>query len=540
MRRKLNTLLSCVALIKVASCSCTPSFLQASLPTGASVNFAYSLQANSTFEVPAGDLGYPTNPVNLPALCAVSVQVKSVGNTTFGLGLFLPEAWNGRFLAVGQGGYSGGVNWADMAVGVRYGFAVISTDTGHNSTNSDGSWAYQQPDVVENWGHLALHGSVVIGKNVTAAYYQENVSYSYYSGCSTGGRQGLKEAELYPEDFDGIVAGAPAWWTSHLQPGTVRIALNNLPTTADYHISSAQFSVINAEVLKQCDPQDGLVDSIISDPQGCNFRPDALLCGANATANATNCLTGPQLDTIHNIWSDYVGENNTMILPGFWPGSEGTPALISVSAPNKLGTDYVKYFLGKGPQWNYTEYNDSIIKLSDEINPGNATVGFDLSAYEAKGGKLLSYHGAVDPLIPTGSTPYYYDHVLRTLQPRGVDVDSFFKYFIVPGMGHCMNTTAAFNAPWYFGGPNQAGVLGKTVHSVPGFEDKTHDVLLAMMAWVENGTVPEYIVGTKYVNETTHDKVMRQRPLCVYPKMAKWTGEGDVNSAETWSCESLY
>lgn len=177
--------------------------------------------------------------------------------------------------------------------------------------------------------------------------------------------------------------------------------------------------------------------------------------------------------------------------------------------------------------------------MSEKLNPGNATVGFDLSAYHAKGGKILSYHGAADPLIPTGITPYFYNHVLETLKPRGVDVDSFFKYFIVPGMGHCQNTTTAYNAPWYFAGPNQASTLGNTVHSVPGFEDKTHDVLLAMMSWVENGTVPEYVVGTKFVNESAPGEVTRQRPLCMHPKVAKWTGEGDVNSAETWSCESL-
>lgn len=215
-----------------------------------------------------------------------------------------------------------------QAVGVRYGFAALSTDTGHNSTSADGSWAFQQPDVVENWGHLALHESVVIGKNLTAAYYRKGPAYSYYSGCSTGGRQGLKEAEMYPEDFDGIVAGAPAWWTTHLQPWTAKIALYNLPVTADYHIPSKLFTMINEEVLKQCDPQDGLIDSIISDPQGCNFRSETLLCGANATVNSTDCLSSAQLDTLHNIWSDYVDENNTVILPSLWIGSVSKAPLL--------------------------------------------------------------------------------------------------------------------------------------------------------------------------------------------------------------------
>lgn len=421
---------------------------------------------------------------------------------------------------------------------MRYGFAAISTDTGHNSTTGDGTWADKQPDKVENWGHLAMHGSVVLGKQITASYYKQNATYSYYSGCSTGGRQGLKEAEYYPEDFDGIVAGAPAWWTSHLQPWTVRIALYNLPTTADYHIPAALFAVLNAEVIKQCDPQDGVVDNIVSDPRGCNFQPSTLLCGANS--NATSCFTGPQLDTVYNLFSDYVGKNNKIIFPSFYLSSEGQPFLVAGNAPNSLGTQYVQYFLGKGANWNFTDYNDDIITLSDSINPGNATVGFDLSRFHAKGGKVLSYHGMSDPLIPTGSLPYYYDHLTRALKPKGIDVDEFFKYFLVPGMGHCSGTTASMKAPWYFAGANQQPVLGPDVYSVPGFEDKEHDVLKAIMAWVEEGEAPEYIIGTKYVNETSHDQVMRQRPICIYPKQAKYTGEGDVNDAANWECKSLY
>jgi feruloyl esterase len=420
---------------------------------------------------------------------------------------------------------------------VQYGFAVMSTDTGHNATTGDGKWAYQHPERVENWGHLAMHGSTVIGKSLTQQYYAQNVSYSYYSGCSTGGRQGLKEAEFY-DDYDGIVAGAPAWWTAHMQPWTARVALYNLPVGADHYIPPALFSAINKEVVKQCDPQDGLVDGLISDPKGCNFRIEAILCGANT--NSTNCVTGPQIDTFHNIFTDYIGENNTVLFPTFWLGSEGLPILITSNPPNTLGTDYVKYFLGKGPNWNFNDYTDDIIALSDSINPGNATVGFDLSNFQKRGGKILSYHGMSDMLIPTGSTPYFYNHVARTLAPKGIDVDEFFKFFLVPGMGHCSQSLPAGPAPWYFAGPNQQPVLGPGIYSTPGFENKEHDVLMAMMAWVEKGEVPEYVIGTEYANETVHTEVTRQRPLCMYPKQAKYTGNGDVNDAANWECKALY
>lgn len=414
----------------------------------------------------------------------------------------------------------------------------MSTDTGHNSTSDDGKWAYNQPEKVENWGHLAMHGSVVASKDITAAFYGKEISYNYYSGCSTGGRQGLKEAEFYPNDFDGILAGAPAWWTSHLQPWTNKVALYNLPATADYHIPASLFPTIGAEVLKQCDPQDGLKDGIISDPQGCNFRSETLLCASNTTK--ANCLTSPQLDTLQKIYTDSVGDNQTFVFPHLNLGSEAQWFLLQGDKPNNLGPDYIKYFLGLGPDWNFYDYSEDIQRLADKLQPGNATVGFDLSAFHAKGGKILSYHGDSDGLIPTGSTPYYYNHVTRTLQPRGVNIDEFFRFFLVPGMGHCSGTTATMNAPWYFAGANQAPVLGNTVYGVPGFRDEKHDALLAVMAWVENGTAPEQIIGTKYVDERTQKEVSKQRPLCMYPKQAKYKGSGDVNAPGSWECKSLY
>ncbi|KAF2728209.1 feruloyl esterase B precursor [Polyplosphaeria fusca] len=521
----------------VHALDCSPSSFQSVLPANATINWAVPLQQNATLEVPVGDTGYPNNPVGLPALCAVSVQVQSIGNSTFGFGLFLPVAWNGRFLAVGNGGYAGGINWEDMGPGSRYGFATMSTDTGHNSSSFDGAWAYNQPEMVENWGHLAMHGSVVAAKALVSAFYGENISYNYYAGCSTGGRQGLKEAERYPDDFDGIIAGAPAWWTSHLQPWTIKVALYNLPTTADHHIPPVMFPVIGAEVLKQCDPQDGLTDNIISNPSGCNFRPEELLCAPNViNSTLAGCLTSPQIATLYNIYSDSIGDNQTFLFPHLSLGSEFQWLLLSDDEPNALGTDFVRYFLNFGADWDFYNFNESIQYLTDQVDPGSATVKFDLSAFHAKGGKILSYHGMSDGLIPTGLLPYFYNHVIRELEPLGIKVDNFFRTFLVPGMGHCSGTFPNINAPWYFAGPNQASLLGPMVFSVPGFKDAQHDAMMALMRWVEGGQAPDYIIGTKYTNELTQTGVLRQRPLCMYPKQAKYLGVGDVNAASSWVC----
>lgn len=386
----------------------------------------------------------------------------------------------------------------------------MSTDTGHNSSTIDGSWAYHQPDKMENWGHLAMHGSVAVAQRITAGFYGKDISYKYYAGCSTGGRQGLKEAELYPEDFDGIIAGAPAWWTTHLQPWTVQVELLNLPTTADYHIPPSLFPVIAKEVVKQCDPQDGVTDSIISDPSDCNFRAEELLCSSNVTnSTASNCLTSAQLTTLSKIHSDYIGPNQTFYFPHLSLGSESLYFYFTANAPSPLGTDFVKYFLGLGKDWSIYDFSDDVQKLADKTNPGNANVGFDLSKFEKKGGKILGYHGMSDGGIPTESTTYYYNQVYRNLKPSGIDIDAFYRLFLVPGMSHCAGTTPLMNAPWYFAGPNQAQSLGPTVHGVPGFEDAEHDVLRALMGWVEQGKEPEYVVGTKYVDDTRHDEVVR-------------------------------
>ncbi|KAF2194391.1 feruloyl esterase B precursor [Zopfia rhizophila CBS 207.26] len=523
---------------------CALPAIQGILPAGASVNFVRTVAPNSSFEIPPGNIAYPISPVGLPSLCAVSARVQSSGNTSFGFGLFLPSHWNGRFLAVGNGGFAGGINWLDMATGTRYGFASMSTDTGHNSSIVDGRWAYQQPETVKDWGYRAMHGSVVTAKHITEAFYAKKPSYSYYSGCSTGGRQGLKEAEVFPEDFDGIVAGAPSWWPAHLQAWTIRLALYNLPQMAAHHIPPELFPAIGAEVLKQCDAPDGLADSIISDPYGCNFRPEALLCGANVgDPTAAGCLTSPQIDTLDKIYNAWVESNQTFVFPHIAPGSEPGWAvwlLNSTNSPHTFGTHYVKYFLGLGPEWDFWKLDESVIALADRLDPGNSSVGFDLSAFHKKGGKILSYHGLADSLIPAGSTPYFYNRVYRTLKPKGIELDDFFRFFLVPGMGHCAGSHTSFNASWYFAGSSQASVLGLTVHGVPGFSDAKHDVLLALMDWVEKGTAPDSIIATRYANDTEHTAVSSQRPLCMYPKQAKYKGTGDQNDAGSWECKLPY
>lgn len=545
MAFKIKSFLLLLSLIHSARpFECSPAaFSTCLLSLSAEVAYTSFISENGTFDVPVSDIAYPVSPTGLPAACVVQVNVTSSSTSAYSFGLFLPETWNERFLTVGNGGFAGGINWLDMGAGLRYGFAAMSTDGGHNSTVGDATWALNQEQKKIDFGYRAMHGSIVIAKQLIEAFYNSSSKYNYYSGCSTGGRQGLKDIQLYPEDFDGVLSGAPAWWPTHLQPWTTKIATYNLPVTSESYIPPELFPIVGTEALRQCDGSDGVVDSIISDPSRCNFNIEALLCPTNTTNQTeAGCLFSPQLDTLYKIYNDYVETNQTFVFSHLEIGSEGQwPSLLGMDAPSTLGTQFVQYFVLNDPDWPYQDIDYAIVQLADRLNPGGTNADdFDaLDAFQQRGGKLLQYHGLADALIATGSSVYFYNHVLRTLAPKGLDLDDFYRLFLVPGMQHCASTPTDVNAPWYFAGANQAASLSTSLHSVPGFSDAKHDALLALMAWTENGTAPDQIIATKWVNDYIQDEVMRQRPLCVYPRQAMFVGS-DVNAAESWECERLY
>ncbi|KAL9616675.1 MAG: hypothetical protein Q9160_008463 [Pyrenula sp. 1 TL-2023] len=419
----------------------------------------------------------------------------------------------------------------------------MATDTGHLSAAFDASWALNRPESQIDWGYRAMHGSVELAKQVIDAYYASTIQFSYYAACSTGGRQGFKEIQMFPDDFDGVLAGAPAWWTTHLQSWSLQVGLHNLPNTADYHIPASLFPAIQAEVIRQCDPQDGVKDGIVSSPLTCSFSPETLLCGSNS--NSSSCLTAPQIDTLYHIYSDYVETNQTFIFPHLTLSSEaGWSSLIGATDNNvgsPLGTSYLQNFIFNSSQpYDYTAYSYATVQLADALDPGNANAdSFDLSSFQSRGGKLIHYHGYSDPLIPTGSSIYYRKRVEQTMVPQGVTVDDFYRFYLVPGMGHCSGTVV--NAPWYIAGGGQpASLKPPSTYSVPGYEDEKHDALMALMAWVEKGQAPEEIIATNFANQMVGLGVQSQRPLCRYPKVAKYDGVGDPTKAESWTCEGLY
>lgn len=448
---------------QVGGVSCDPQTFANVLPSSAKIEKIEYVSAGSTFGEPGTDLMYPIPPTNLPELCAVIIAVASSPVSVYRFGIFLPAEWNGRFLAVGNGGFGGGINWLDMGAGVRYGFAAVSTDTGHNSTTGETRWALNQPEMKADWGYRAIHGTVQLGKTLVATYYSKPIGHSYYSGCSTGGRQGLKEVQISPDSFDGVLVGAPAWYTNHLNTWVCKVATYNWPATDPKHIDWQTLPPIGAEIVRQCDNDDGVVDGIISLPEQCNINYDALRCSDATTANASdfsksdNCLNDEQIGTLKHVYQGYaLDATGEIVMPGLLPGSENQMyTLLNYSEASPYGIGYLRYFVLNDPLFQAANFNDSLLTLAEALDPGNSTADdYNLSTFRDRGGKILLYHGASDGLVPTTAGSLYYDRAVQATSGGNVtETRKFFRRLEVPGMQHCGFT--AVGAPWAMGGASR-------------------------------------------------------------------------------------
>ncbi|KAL2268262.1 hypothetical protein VTJ83DRAFT_3108 [Remersonia thermophila] len=524
-------------------------------------------------EVEGANPAYKTNPTDLPALCAVTVKVASStgggGRSSYRFGVFLPEAWDRRLLVVGNGGWAGGVNWLDMAVGVRSGMAALSTDTGHNSTSTNSTWARGNPEAKADWGWRAMHGSTVLGKRLVAAYYApagQTLARTYYSGCSTGGRQGLKELQLFPGSFDGALIGAPAWWVTHLNPYIAQVGVyNHLPEDGPQKLTPHNLTVLAEEVVRQCDAADGVADGIVGSPEACAPDLRRLLCPEEGGEDAPTdgCLNAAQLETVRKIYSDWYlpghdghgghDGNRTLLHPGLTVSSEKQwTYLVNGTEPSPYGVGYARDFLFDDPDWDWRTFDADVVRTAEARNPGDATADDHaaLARVRDRGGKIILYHGMADGLVPTKGTELFYARTAAALAGAAAaaaagagddgagGIDDFLRLFLVPGLQHCWNT--AVDAPWNFGAAFQAGFMGSGVAPVPGFDDARHNALKALIEWVERGAAVDSIVATAW-NELKDPAsgVKRQRPVCAWPRRAVWDGEGDVNAAESWSCVAV-
>ncbi|PKS08036.1 hypothetical protein jhhlp_006648 [Lomentospora prolificans] len=514
---------------------CKSSIFEPLLDANATIETVDIVSTGDEYGEGAVNLGYPINPTNLPELCAVIVKVESSSNSSFRFGLFLPTEWNSRVLTVGNGGFAGGINWLDMGPGSHHGFATVSTDTGHNSITTDLSWALDNEEARIDWGWRAIHGSVTQAKKLVAAYYEEEADRSYYTGCSTGGRQGMRELQKFPDSFDGAMIGAPAWNPPVLNSYVTQVGIFNLPVDDPRHIKVDLLEVIAAEAVKQCDGVDGVEDGIISEPGDCKVDLSALSCDRQGI-DQEKCLTDAQIDTANKVYGDFYSPSGEFVWTGYNPGSEVQwNTVIGADEPTPFGTGFQRYFVYNDPNWSWeNDFNFTVFEDTVKLNPGESRADkYDLSDFKALGGKIVLYHGMADGLVPERSSSLYYDRVSSAMGGHPTD---FFRYFPVPGMLHCGLTVV--DAPWHFAGVPHASVMGLDSWSVPGFRDSQHDLLLALVDWVEKDVPVDSIIATTWTTQNNASTgVLRQRPICPFPQKSVYDGRGDMDDASSWECK---
>ncbi|KAJ6484413.1 tannase and feruloyl esterase [Mycena vitilis] len=452
--------------------------------------------AGTTLKLPAAISCLPEAYVDSP-LCRVQFSTKTTVTSSIRAEAWLPDEWYGRFLGVGNGGLGGCISYRDLTYGASLHFATIGSNNGHDGDT--GRPFFQDPEVLNDFAFRSIHVESVVGKQIVEEYYGRPHEKSYYLGCSTGGRQGTYSALHYPEDFDGIIAGAPATDFNRLLHWEGMLARHigaPSPSSSPSFITPDLWKAIEDEVLQQCDGIDGVVDGIITEPDACNFRPEALQC---IGSDSPNCLSGPQVEALSKIFSPLY-DNGELIYPRYDPGSTGGH-LFSGKFPYYT-EEWLKYVVLNDTEFDFNEYGPAHGRISQALNAGRiATFDGNFSAFRDRGGKFLTYHGRADTLIASGNSKRMYNLILRTL---GLPLlDAFYRLFLVPGMEHCTQGPGA----WALG--QRGGTQGARNAS-------SHNLLLALVDWVEGGLAPDTIVGTA-VDGTT-------RVHCRYPMRSVWDG----------------
>jgi len=476
--------------------------------------------------VAAGPMTLPQGPpVDVLAFCKVVGSIKPSADSDIQFEVWLPASgWNGRFATAGNGGFAGSMNLRAMARAVALGYATAGTDTGHRGAATDASWALGHPEKVVDFGYRAIHEMTVTAKTIAAAFYGRPVSHAYFNGCSNGGRQALMEAQRFPEDYDGIIAGAPANDFTHLLAQAV---FNRQATESDpaAYIPASKVPAIETATLAQCDAKDGVEDGVVDDPTACVFRPAILLCkGAESDA----CLTAPQVAAIEKL---YAGPRGAVPVhpglvaggatgPGSWPlwvtGPEPGKSLIGT-----FGTQFFQNMVFEDPKWDFRRFQverDTKVVDAKLARTLNATDP-DLSGLRKRGGKLVIWHGWSDPAISPLNAIRYYESVQAKMGAG--ETDTFARLFMLPGVQHCD------------GGPGPTGFNGANAIK----RDAEHDVNVAIERWVEEGVAPAQIVAAKFKTPAEPASgVARTRPLCPYPQVARYKGAGSTDEAGNFTC----
>jgi feruloyl esterase len=455
---------------------------------------------------------------SLPPFCRVAGMIRPTPDSKIRFEVWLPvTGWNGHMVGTGNGGFAGTFYYQQMGPYLKRGFAAVGSDAGHQAEGTDSTWAFGHPEKVKDFGWRAIHLVAERGKQIIDAYYDKPADKAYFESCSDGGREGLMEAERFPDDYDGIMAGAPAAaWSTSIAAG-VRM-LQRLSDPVDY-IPDRKLPAIQRAVLAACDELDGVKDGVIGDPSQCHFDPQQLLCKQD---DELDCLTQPQIDTLKLLYAKGPDQ------PGVFMGDEtGWKDWIIGMDPNssygiRYVINYFRYMVASDPKINLlTADPDEMLRESKEKNSANLdAVNPDLSRFAAHGGKLIIFHGWDDPAVPPGNSVAYFESVEKQM---GADkTATFARLYMVPGMEHCGLGPGA-NSLGQYGG--QAAIGPK------------YGLFDVLENWVEKGAPLEDVIATHFEpGPNGAPKAAFTRPLCAYPKVAKYSGSGDTNDAANFTC----
>ena len=467
--------------------------------------------------VPAGQFAPPgdTAHYQVPAFCRVRGVATPAPHSTIMFEVWVPQSgWNGKLEVTGNGGYAGAIGYADMAGALARGYAAAGGDSGHEGPDGDLSFVVGHRARMVDWGYRSVHAVLAVARPILAAVTGRSAERAYYFGCSTGGGQGLAEVQRYPEDFDGIVIGAPGNDRTELNAYFLWMYAANHPHGVAA-IPASKLPMITRAAIDQCDRQRGTQDGYY-DSSACTFDPAKLLCSA---ADSPDCLTAPQLTALQAIYAGpFNPRTGERIFSGGNPSAEAGWANY-IDGPEPARTDFWRYWVLGNPtwQWQSFDFDRDVTYAEDLIGPIVDNADPNLSRFEAHGGKIIEYQGESDPIAPVGDTLAYYRAVL-TAQGSQERMDGFYRLFLAPGMAHC------HGGP----GPNVFGNQG----TAPVRFDTENDVVTALDAWVTTGAAPSAVVASN----VSDGKVTRSRPLCHFPQVAQYGGSGDRLSAASWKC----
>lgn len=437
----------------------------------------------------------------LPAFCRVTATLTPSSDSDIKVEVWMPESgWNGKLQSVGNGGWGGTISYGPLATAVAAGYASASTDTGHASAG--GEFAFGHPEKLIDYAYRSVHEMTVMTKASIAAYYGNGPRLSYWNSCSSGGKQALKEAQRFPTDYDGIIAGAPASnWTGRSSQA-MRIAQAMHMDEASY-IPPAKYPFVHGAVLEACDASDGVKDGILENPTRCKFDPKVLECKG---ADGPTCLTAPQVEAARKVYSAATDSRTKReIFPGLEPGSELGWGTWGGPEPFSSAVDHFRYVVFKNPNWDFRSFNVATDMVrAEQVDDGTINaLDPNLKAFFSRSGKLIQYHGWSDPQISPSSSVQYYRSVLQAMG-GAASVQASYRLFMVPGMAHCGGGE----------GPN------------------SFDMVTALEQWVEKKQAPDQIIASRLTNGVA----TRTRPLCPYPQVAQYTGKGSTDDAANFAC----